>query len=170
MRPSKVLIIRHGEKPGNPGVDAPDDGADLSTKGYERAGALAPFVPATFGKPDYLFATKASHHSNRPVETITPLATALELRIYDEYADNEFVQLAAKLTSDSKYDGKLLLICWHHGTIPELTTSLGGMPPATHWPSASFDRVWVIDYARQSDDPIPVQDLPQRLLFGDTSE
>src|SRR5690349_20849493 len=86
--PKQVLIIRHGEKPGDPGVDSPSDPRDLSTKGYERAGALAPYIPATFPKPDFLFATQASKHSNRPVETITPLSAALGLTINSTYSNS----------------------------------------------------------------------------------
>jgi len=48
--PAQILIIRHGEKPGKPGVDGEADGPDLSRKGYERAVALAFNFPATFGK------------------------------------------------------------------------------------------------------------------------
>jgi hypothetical protein len=53
--PKCVLIIRHGEKPGDPcSDDALGGGPDLSTRGYERAGALVPYVPAQFGRPDFL--------------------------------------------------------------------------------------------------------------------
>jgi len=170
MNFNRLLIIRHGEKPGDPAVDAPTDGINLSTKGYERAGALAPYVHATFGAPDFLFATKESKHSNRPVETITPLAKAIKLDIDDEFADNEYDKLAAKLQSDNKYAGKQILICWHHGTIPELVTALGYTPPVGHWPPASFDRVWVIENTDATGATAPVQNVAQRLLFGDASE
>jgi hypothetical protein len=170
MKPGKILIVRHGEKPGDPGVDAPSDGTGLSTRGYERAGALAPWLVATFGKPDFLFATKLSPHSNRPVETITPLSGATELKINSDYADDEYDKLASKLASDDKYAGKLVLICWHHGKIPQLATSLGGTPPQSHWPTQIFDRVWVLDGAKGSSGQIPVQNLPQRLLYGDDAQ
>jgi hypothetical protein len=60
---SRVLIIRHGEKPGDPSTDSAADSTDLSTQGYERAASLAVYMPATFGKPDVLFATQASVNS-----------------------------------------------------------------------------------------------------------
>ncbi|MHA6845640.1 histidine phosphatase family protein [Ralstonia syzygii] len=170
MRSGTILIIRHGEKPGEPDIDALTDGTDLSTKGYERAGALSPYVPAMFGKPHFLFATKASEHSNRPVETITPLARAIGLPIHDDYPDNDYGKLASHLTSDDRYAGKLVLICWHHGTIPKLAAALGGLPPETHWPPRSFDRVWMLEYTTASNNPIPISNLPQRLLFGDSPQ
>ncbi|AST28846.1 hypothetical protein CDC45_17265 [Ralstonia pseudosolanacearum] len=131
---------------------------------------MAPYVPATFGKPDFLFATQASVHSNRPVETITPLASAIGLPIHDDHGDNEYGKLASKLISDDKYAGKLVLICWHHGKIPELAAALGGVPPEQHWPPTTFDRVWILDYTQASNTAILVRNQPQRLLFGDTSQ
>lgn len=170
MKPSKLLIIRHGEKPGDPAVDASSDGVDLSTRGYERAGALAPYVPATFGSVDFLFATKASQHSNRPVETITPLARQIGVDINHHFSDKDYAGLAALLTSDDQYAGKQVLICWHHGTIAELVTALGAVPPVPHWPSNTFDRMWVLESAVAGGAPPPVQNLPQRLLYGDDSQ
>lgn len=64
--PAQILIIRHGEKPGNPGVDNKDDGPDLSTKGYERAAALAFELPAAFGEIDYLFAAPQVNEQRSP--------------------------------------------------------------------------------------------------------
>jgi hypothetical protein len=168
--PREVLIIRHGEKPGDPSTDSPADSADLSTQGYERAASLAVYVPATFGRPDVLFATQASKNSNRPVETITPLATALGLTIDDTYADDDYAALATEVLTDPKYTGQLVLICWHHGKIPVLTSALGGVPPATHWKGHVFDRVWKIDYpAGGATTGLPVVDIPQMLMYGDSS-
>jgi hypothetical protein len=165
---TKVLIIRHGEKPGDPATDGADDGPDLSTKGFERAAALAVYVPATFGPPDFLFATTESKHSNRPVETITPLAQALGIEINHKHADGDFAKVADDIRKNPKYAGKLVLICWHHGNIPALTSALGGSPPFKPWPATVFDLVWSLDL------PIPapaagiqVENIPQLLLFGD---
>jgi hypothetical protein len=169
--PSAILIIRHGEKPGDPSTDSPTDGPDLSPRGYERAGALAPYVPATFGAPDFLFATQASAHSNRPAETITPLSLALKLEINSDYADGDYATLAGKLLADGTYAGKLVLICWHHGNIPGLTQALGGTPPVPKWPGTVFDRVWQLNYpaVQTADESLPVTNLAQKLLYGDDS-
>ncbi len=167
--PKQVLIIRHGEKPGDPATDNDSDGINLSTRGYERAGALAPYIPATFGAPDFLFATQASKHSNRPVETITPLAQALKLEINDKHGDDDYQKVADDILGNAKYQGKLVLICWHHGKIPELTAALGGTPPLAKWPGAVFDRVWQIDYpGNGAAQNLPVNNIAQLLLYGDT--
>ena len=110
--PSQVLIIRHGEKVGDPKKDD-DGGRHLSTQGSARAAALPSlFAPAEpqlsckfyhkgeefigsyrqiplkgsaprFSTPNFIFATERSKHSNRPVETVTPLGTALQLPVDD---------------------------------------------------------------------------------------
>lgn len=168
--PASILIIRHGEKPGDPATDTAD-AIDLSTRGYERAGALASYIPATFGTPDFLFATQASKNSNRPVETITPLAAALQLEIDSKHADDDYPALAADLLSNAKYAGKLVLICWHHGKIPKLTRALGGVAPQDPWPGTVFDRVWQINYPAGNSAPtnLAVINTPQMLLYGDSS-
>lgn len=166
----QVIIIRHGEKPGNPATDSEADGIDLSTRGFERAGALAPFITDTFGKPDFLFASQATKHSNRPVETITPLANSLGLEIDSKHPDDDFQKVADDILGNAKYAGKLILICWHHGKIPELTAALGGVPPYAPWPGYIFDRVWKIDYPAGSRTTrnLAVQNTPQMLLYGDS--
>src|ERR1700694_1116308 len=110
--PGQVLIIRHGEKLGDPKKDD-DGGRHLSIQGSARAAALPElFVPAQpqlscalhhkaeeshgryppipikgnaprFLAPNYIFATQRSNNSNRPVETVTPLGTALNLPLND---------------------------------------------------------------------------------------
>lgn len=168
--PKQIIIIRHAEKPGDPTADDPADGTNLSTRGFERAAALAVYLPATFPRPDFLFATQASKHSNRPVETITPLSEALKLSIDSQFGDDDYQRLAARLLDDARYADKVVLICWHHGKIPHLTAALGARPPQDPWPGGTFDRVWSVDYSTgAAPGSLPVANLPQRLLFGDSS-
>lgn len=132
--PKLVMIIRHGEKPGDPENDK-DGGPHLSIMGSARAAALPSLFtpspdgstvkgvhqlaadlsiskknlhltgtysstdaragPSRFPTPDFLFATKLSSSSNRPVETITPLMQALKcfnnpkLTINSEYPNSD---------------------------------------------------------------------------------
>lgn len=91
---TKIMIIRHAEKPpdsGEPfGVTAKgnQDVESLIIQGWQRAGALACFFAPTHGPlqdaelatPQFLFASESkSGGSERPVETITPLASKLGL-------------------------------------------------------------------------------------------
>jgi hypothetical protein len=163
--PAQILIIRHGEKPGDPGVDSAADGIGLSTKGYERAAALAIYIPATFGKIDHLFATQESAHSDRPVQTITPLAAALNLNLKHDFKDDDFQGIADHILGNEKYSGARILICWHHGKIPQLAAALHVANPPCIWRDYVFDRVWIIDYETGS---AVLRDVPQTLLYGDS--
>lgn len=169
--PKQVLIIRHAEKPGDPGADDQIDGPNLSTRGYERAGALAPYVLARFGRPDFLFAAQATANSNRPFETITPLSKAIGVEINSKHADKDYGKVAAEILGNPKYAGKLVLVCWHHRRIQDIATALGAKPPVSKWPGSVFDRVWEISYPTDGSAAknLPVQDHPQRLLYGDSA-
>ncbi len=194
--PKEVLIIRHGEKLGDPTDDA-EGGPNLSIRGSARAAALPSlFVPAApaelscaldrngkhfkanyvatkmsgqaprFPTPEFLFATKASAQSNRPVETITPLSAALNMDYDHQYDDADYAKLADHVLTHSKYQDKILLICWHHGHIQKLAAALHVNNPPK-WPGGNvFDRVWNISYSK---DTASLKDRPQMLLYGDTN-
>ncbi|MBI1832478.1 MAG: hypothetical protein HYR84_13625 [Planctomycetes bacterium] len=126
--------------------------------------------------PDFLFATRATKHSNRPVETLTPLAKAFGDRdIHHKIANDDFPKLVEHIFTDAKYAGKTLAICWHHGNIPELAQGIAAKArnaanlKATipiRWEGAVFDRVWILTF--ENDGNAAFANLPQRLLFGDS--
>lgn len=159
--PATILLIRHAEK-------LTDGQIDLSPIGFERA-RLLPKVFAPGARPDLptpqvLFATHESAHSNRPIQTLTPLAEALHLPIDDRFRDEDYAALASTLLS-GKYAGKVVLIVWHHGKIPQLATALGATPPYKPWPEQQYDRIWRIDYVKGK---VTLQDLPYALMPGDS--
>jgi broad specificity phosphatase PhoE len=106
--------MRHAEKPDDP--LAPD----LAPEGRARAERLSSYLLVTFDKPNFLFASSVSKHSRRPIETLEPLATQYGLKIDDSYADQDYGALAHDLRKDPKYDNTLVVVCWHHGNIPNL--------------------------------------------------
>jgi len=162
--PRMVMIIRHAEKPDNTG--GPKD-PNLSKRGFERAEALAKVIPEHFPRPDFLIATQKTEGSNRPVETITPLATALHETIDTTFKEDEFEQAAHAVLTDPKYAGKVVLIAWHHGKIPELAKALSVKDAPATWDSKVFDRVWEITY----DDKGAVwKDVPENALPGDSEK
>ena len=160
-QPKQILIIRHAEKP----VDSGN--SNLAPRGYARAAALVQFFASSFTTPDFLIATQKSSASNRPVETMTPLSTALHMTMNSSIADADYGLLAQQLLTDSQYTGKMVIVCWHHGTIPALARALGVENPPSPWPDSVFDRVWRIRFA---DGQITFDNLPQSLLFGDSVE
>lgn len=192
---SQVLIIRHGEKVGDPKTDN-DGGPALSIRGSARAAALPSlFVPAMpqtscrlhrnhpnfngdyrpipikgsaprFATPNFIFATEKSKHSNRPVETVTPSAIALDLFINDRFENKEsdIKKMTNSILTESAFSGKVVLICWHHGEIPAVAKALGIAKPPK-WDGKVFDRVWQITFPKGK---ATLEDLPQMLLYGDS--
>ncbi len=141
--PATILIIRHAEK-------LPDGDSNLSPAGYARAQLLLKtFIPdggsPGLPTPQFIFAAAPSSHSNRSALTVIPLANALHLEINQDFADHNYADLAAELLS-GKYAGKVVLVSWHHGKIPQLAIALGVTPPYNPWPEDQFDRIWRIDY------------------------
>jgi hypothetical protein len=142
LRDAVVLVIRHAEKP--------ETGNDLSPAGVERANAYAHYFE-TFqmdGKPlklDSLFAAHDSKKSNRPRLTLEPLSRALHLPLDSSFKDKAPEILADELKS--RPHGTNILICWHHGKIPDLLGDLGADPsvllPEGKWPDNIFN--WVIE-------------------------
>ncbi len=161
LSPATILIIRHAEK-------LPDGDANLSPAGYARAQLLLKtFIPSD-GRPDlptpqFIFAAAPSIHSNRSALTVIPLADALHLEINQDFKDHRYADLAAELLS-GKYAGKVVLVSWHHGKIPELATALGATPPYSPWPEDQFDRIWRIDYFNGK---ATLRDLPYAVMPGD---
>lgn len=158
--PRMIYIIRHAEKP-----DDSDD-PNLAPRGYERAKALVHVIPDRFATPDIIIASAASKKSDRPVETITPLAASLHMEIHHRFKDDEFAQLAASVLGAPEYSGKTILICWHHGEIPKLARALGASTAPDSWSSDVFDRVWVLTYDHGQ--VVSFQSLPQKALPGDS--
>ena len=63
------------------------------------------------------------------------------------------------------FPGKVVLVVWHHGKIPQLTQALVATPPYNPWPEDQYDRIWRIDYTNGK---ATVQDLPYAVLPGDS--
>ena len=140
-------------------------------QGFRRAALLPQLFVAEAGvtrvllpRPDFLFASAPSKHSNRPFETLMPLSSALNLTVSNAIANEDYAQLAALLLS-GKYAGKIVLVSWHHGNLPRLAAALGATPPSAKWPDTQFDRVWRIDYLAGK---ATLTDLPQGLFAGDS--
>ncbi len=154
--PNTILIIRHGEKP--------DDHSDLhlSDVGRVRADMLAKTLPAMYPNLSVLFATAPSTNSNRPYETIAPLAMALRLVVNNSFSNSQHSDLAQRImTSPEDYGGKTILICWHHEKIPGLARDDFGQEAApTFWSDDVFDQIWQIDYSSDGQSTFTIKPEP----------
>lgn len=187
---STVLLVRHGEKPGDP-CDDGDGGTGLSPAGQARAQAYAAYfqnyvaqaVDGSGTKPvalDHLFAAKDSSASERPRLTLEPLSAAIGHKIHDDVADTDWSKLVAEL---AEYDGVDVLVCWHHGKILDLANALlagGGLkpaqlPPASAWPAKWPCEVfgWLLQIVYDGDgnaDPTWVRAISEQLMYDDTAD
>ena len=143
-----ILVIRHAEKP------AKRDG--LAPAGKARAKAYVNYfknymVDGQALKLDHLFAAADSKQSHRARLTLEPTSKKLGLAIDCQFADEQFQKLADEIRT--KLHGKNILICWHHGEIPQLVQALGADSAQLFrkgkWPDAVYD--WVIELRYNSD-------------------
>ncbi|MFK7750554.1 MAG: hypothetical protein AB8B65_19335 [Kordia sp.] len=163
--PKEILILRHAEKP------AEASNENLSTKGYERAAALAYYMPATFGKIDHIFAAGVGHksHSERPRETITPLAERLDKKVHDSYLKYQYKEMITHIFSDDKYTDSTIAMAWQHTDIEAIANAFGTKDvPTSKWPGSCFDLVWKLIY--NGDKTYTLTQIPQLLMYGDTDD
>ncbi len=145
LQDATILIIRHAEKP--------DSGQSLSPTGQKRAEAYIQYfknfqADAKPLKLDCLFATADSKGSQRPRLTLEPLGKALGIKIDSQFKNKNFQQMVDEIQSTNH--GKGILICWHHGEIPQLVRALGADPakllPGAKWPDDEFGWVLQLHY------------------------
>jgi broad specificity phosphatase PhoE len=165
---SVILIIRHAENPG--------DGHGLSPRGEERAKAYINYfqnltVDSKQLQPNAVIVAADSKHSHRPRLTVQPFAKAAKLTIDSSIGNKQPADLAAELRAN--HQGKVLLICWHHGQIPALLRALGAAPetllPNGKWPRDVYD--WVIMATFDENGrliPESTRRISEHLLQGDS--
>jgi hypothetical protein len=174
------MIVRHAEKPASDfspygvTVNGKRSKESLTARGWQRAGALANLFAPTDGhfqnrflaEPQFLYTSKfiKRRGSKRPIETITPLAEKLAIKI-----NSDFPRFAVdKLLADVFRCKGVVLICWQREYIPKIAAAImggeGSVPAA--WPEARFDMVWVFDRSRSSA-RYRFHQVPQGLLMGD---
>lgn len=181
--PAQVLIIRHAEKN--------QENFELTNQGVQRAGALASYLSApnnptqagsagltngplfAFGPPFALFAARPLDESDwatvRCIQTIVPTALQLKLPIHSPYAPGEEEELASFILNEPRYEGKNILICWHHELIFPLITAFGYLAPSTGYPGSEFDLVWQLTFPAPPIIPgQSIAPIEQALLFMDT--
>ena len=164
--PSKVIIIRHGEKPlESIGAGGNKELTGLAPAGKDRAIQLA----RLFSKenvPDVIYAMHPGRgdDSTRPHDTVKPLADALGYsesdpsRFNNRFTVDELDALV-KEVQDPKNDGKTVLICWEHKRIlgnpkkgiGSLVEAFGYPwtkkdPAHPKWDTCDFDRMLVLSF------------------------
>jgi len=170
--PTKIMIIRHAEKPPkHPGKSGPFDvqadgspgnGKSLIVPGWQRAGALnaffAPYnaLPSNpkIATPDYIYAASPTNESQRPSETVTPLAAWLNYAQGSPQFNVDYTiggQESEMVASVLALSG-VVLICWEHDNImPNIMSAINGQVPISNYAAIPnpfpdiFYLVWVLD-------------------------
>ena len=159
MTPSKIMIIRHGEKPQPHGTDAGvsprglPDPEDLTVRGWQRSGALVRFFAPAGGQfshaevatPDVIFASEIAPHSKslRPQHTVLALADFLGQQLVLDHPKGAEGALVADVLSRSG----TVLIAWEHEAIHLIANQLLGNDTTCpqKWHGDRFDVVWVFN-------------------------
>jgi hypothetical protein len=191
MSASKIMIIRHAEKPTDLGVtpviegvaaDGSESAEELSVRGWQRSGALvhlfAPrdghFVDPHLATPGTIFASKADQQhgkSLRPQHTVLELATVLKAtpnsgfkEFNTKFVRDDYVNMI-KVAGDT--DGSVL-VAWEHHCIPLIAERIVGATISVPqpWPGDRYDLVWVFD---REDSGWGFSQVPQLLLSGDSA-
>jgi len=180
-----VLIIRHAEKPDESGTEqgftgnGASDKKSLTIRGWQRAGSWSTLFGSGLGGADYpqpavIYAANPTsaggkEPSQRPWETVSPLAARLGLKLDTTYAEGNEIDLATRISS---LVGGVVLICWEHkmiveGLLPAIAgnRSIPGVP--TKWNGDRFDVVLRFDRANPGAAWFFRQLFP-RLLSGDS--
>ncbi|ESZ90225.1 putative phosphoglycerate mutase family protein [Sclerotinia borealis F-4128] len=130
-----VYLIRHGEKPS-------DGGVGLSTMGLERAQCLrSVFGSASSHDIGYIMAQtpKSNGKRARPLETVQPLATDLNLTV-DISCDRDDADCVADVVQGYEGTGNIL-ICWEHDGLTEIVEALGD-GEAPDYDGDEFNVIW----------------------------
>ena len=183
MPATKVMLVRHAEKPSDDGTfkgvsaSGASDPEELTARGWQRSGGLvrlfAPrdgkFVDHRLTTPHVIFASAVTKHSKslRPQHTVLELATILNLPLVLHHSKGD----EAALISDAVASDGPVLIAWEHEAIPYIANLILGNSTTCpqKWPGSRFDLVWLFDRPSVSRDWSFAQ-VPQLLLAGDSAD
>jgi hypothetical protein len=184
MAPSKIMIIRHAEKPDeDPQMSEDDrrwgvndkgreDDSELIVKGWQRTGALAGlFAPFNGGspkpplaRPAALFAPHPNTEdtSERAQHTLGVLAAIANLPINTNFGVKDEKELATEIM---KLDG-VALIAWEHKRISNIISHLiSNEFQRPHWEGSRFDMIYVLTQSPEWS----LTQVPQLVLEGDSA-
>ena len=182
-RATKILLLRHAEKPAKDNVPygvnrkGERNKESLAVRGWQRAGALTSlFAPAnghlqhpSLATPQFLYASKPllRKGSRRPLQTIAPLAEKLAIQVNTEFERSEFESMIEEVFACNG----VVLICWQREYLPDIASVIlrdTKLAPRD-WPEDRFDMIWVFDLHRPSS-TYKFRQVPQLLLGGDLTD
>ena len=185
------MIIRHGEKPPKNGGDPldvqedgePGGGKSLIVQGWQRAGALnAFFAPykskpanAQIETPQCIYAPTPKKESQRPWETVTPLAAWLKYKEGTPQFNTTYTIGGGEpdLVKSVLALSGAVLICWEHDNImPNIMGAINTKVPISNYSSIPnpfpdvFYLVWVLNLNEKGNGYTWIS-VNQNLIAGD---
>ena len=120
--------------------------------------------------PVALYAAKPKEitSSVRPEQTLAPLARALNLTVNTSYKKEEYQQMVDEIMHTPAYADKTVVISWEHHLIPPLVQAFGVAKIPKKWHGSDYDRLWIVTFKQSGLNEFA--DLPEKLMFGDSSK
>ncbi|WP_221284796.1 histidine phosphatase family protein [Mucilaginibacter sp. SP1R1] len=136
----KLVFIRHGEKP--------EEGDNLSCKGFNRAIKLPEILKGKFGLPDHIYVPALhlgkSTPRGRMFQTISPFAIKYNLSINSNFEEEDTKDMAEELVGKKG----TILVVWEHNEIKGILKALGMKVKGLQWPDDDYDTIWVVTFKK----------------------
>ena len=126
--PQYVTLIRHGEKN--------QTSNHLSPRGFQRANCIGKNLAHYNFTHIFAYNDKPSHRS---VETVTPLAHALNLHLDTSFKRDDIQKLVDYINSLDK--NAHALVCWEHHLLTDIAHDLGVDNPP-EFADDEYDAMW----------------------------
>ncbi|MGC1360659.1 MAG: histidine phosphatase family protein [Silvibacterium sp.] len=154
-----IVMIRHGEKPGN-------SLGQLTCKGLNRSLALPDVLLRRFGKPDFIYAPNPSVQISyggvlysyvRPLATIEPTAVRVGLPVNTQIGYTQIGQLQTALTQPAFAHARIF-VSWEHAYLNDFARQFlkayGDDPSVVpEWPNDDYDTIYIFQLAQQNGKP-----------------
>ena len=136
LYPQQVIFIRHAEKDG--------DLVHLSDIGRQRAKDLPIYFDKMKIYPSVFIAMKQKSFtsSNRPFETLLPLANYHKQQIINDYKSEEYKKVYI-LVNHPKYTDKTVVVCWAHDNLVKLAKLFG--VAIRKWDKNDYTSLWRLE-------------------------
>jgi hypothetical protein len=131
----KLVFIRHAERP--------DDGENLTCKGFNRSILLPGVLYKKFGVAGNIYVPSLNLGGKtkrvRMFETIIPYAIKYNLSINSEYEESDYKGLANALLKEKS----TVIIVWEHNNILPIINYFG-ITKLAGWADDDFDNIWIV--------------------------
>jgi hypothetical protein len=135
----RLVFIRHAERP--------DDGENLTCKGFNRSVLLSEVLFRKFGIANNIYVPSLSLGGKtkraRMLQTITPYAVKYNLSINSKYGEDDFRAIGNALLKEKR----TVIIVWEHNSILPIMNYLGIREPVA-WPDNDFDTIWIVTFKK----------------------